>query len=208
MNWIFWGILLVFLAIAIIFTTINAFLSFSKKDSFKGCFLHGLSKVLADVAIGLIIIMVPALILYNCLKPKPADVMPSYYYDGTYADMAPEEKDIYAETIILDCTDKVTENETLMAHFDRAHFYFYTGNFDLAKNDLLFCYKNSKDWRYAFDLGVICGYLQEYYDSIKYFEEALDKEDIPIQKRGLAMDHLTLIRSYFGDWLYSLLGWN
>lgn len=198
------SLLLGLLLLAVVFSTINSHFSEKKNRSVSKTLLLGLSKVLSDIAIGLIIAVIPTVILLNCLKPQPEDVMPVFIYDGTYSEILDSIDDSMAESLIVDCSEAIKQSADAENYFDRACLYFKTGNLDLAHIDLQKCIELEETWMYYYDLGVVYGYRLDYSSAIESFEKALSM-DIPFSERGLVINTLTMIESYFDEWIYSLL---
>lgn len=197
---LFFGLLLV----AIIISAINFNLAEKKNKTVTKVLALGLSRVFSDIAVGLIIAFVPTVILINHLKPQPENVMPVFIYDGTYAGIADDVVVSMADSLIADCSVALERSSDTTKYFDRAFLYFKTGNFDLAYVDLQKCIELEENWMFYYDIGVVCGYLLDYSAAIESFETALDM-DIPISERGLVVNTLTMIESYFDSWIYSLL---
>lgn len=198
-------VLLALVLISAFFATINSIVANKEKKKFAHFLISGISTVITDVAIGLIIISVPALIMVNYLKPQPESIMPAIYYDGTYSEITDIMTTELAESLVNECTERIRLEGTLTAYYDRAYLYFFTNNYDLAQEDLLHCFEDSEEWKYLYDMGVVCGYMLDYESSIRYFEDALAL-DIPLSDRGIVQNSLSLIRSYFDGWLFSLFG--
>lgn len=163
----------------------------------------GFSKMLSEVAIGLIIAAVPTMLLLNYLKPQPEDVMPVFISSGVYADVDVSDPAVIEE-LVDECTVAISKDQDAENYFNRASLYFCTDNLDLAYSDLHRCIELDENWVYYYDLGVVSGYLLDYATAIEYFEIALAL-DIPISERGLVRNTLTMIEGYYGTWLHSLL---
>lgn len=192
------------LLLAVVFSAINSHFSEKKNKSVSKTLLLGLSKVLSDIAVGLIIAVIPMVILLNWLKPQPEDIMPVFVYDGTYSEISDSIDDSMAESLIIDCSEAIEQSSDAQEYFDRAFLYFKTGNLDLAYTDLQKCIELEEKWMYYYDIGVVYGYCLDYSSAIESFEKALSM-DIPFSERGLVINTLTMIESYFDAWIYSLL---
>lgn len=196
--------LLGLISFAVIFSTINCTLSEKRTKTFRGMLALGLSKVLSDVSIGLIIAAIPIMLLLNYLKPQPEDIMPAFAYDGVYSEIADDIDESSIEFLISDCTVTIEEAPSVEKIFDRSFLYYKTGNFDLAQIDLQQCVELEVNWMYYYDMGIIYGYLLDYTSAIEYLEMALSK-DIPISERGNVINTLAMIENYYESWVYSIL---
>ena len=148
MSLILWLILIGLLFVAFIFSIINSHSSEKKSKTIKQSIIIGFSKVLSDIAIGLIIAAIPTVILLNYLKPQPEDVMPVFFYDGTYADTSDNIDYTLAQSLIADCTISIKQSQDVTKYFDCAFLYFKTNNYDLACDDLQECVKLEERWIY------------------------------------------------------------
>lgn len=190
------------LVVAIVFASVDA--GRQKNKSIRKALVLGASKVISDVAIGLIIAAIPTAILFNHLKPQPEDVMPVFISSGNYVYEELDDADpALVEELIDECTAALAYTQEADLYFDRASLYFDTSNLDLAYSDLQKCVELEESWIYYYDLGVISGYLLDYGTAIDYFETALSM-DIPISERGLVRNTMTMIEGYYGSWLHSL----
>ena len=189
------------LVIAIVFASVDS--GGKKNKSIRKSIALGASKVISDVAIGLIITAIPTAILFNHLKPQPEDVMPVFISSGTYAELDDADPALVEEMIDA-CTADLVHTQSADVYFDRASLYFETSNLDLAYSDLLKCVELEENWIYYYDLGVVAGYLLDYGTAIDYFETALSM-DIPISERGLVRNTMTMIEGYYGSWMHSLI---
>lgn len=206
---ILWLVLIGLLLIAVTFSAIYSHISEKKSKTVRRSITLGLTKVLSDIAIGLIIAAIPTVIILNYLKPQPQNAMPAFFYDGT--NMAISEISdsddidyVLAQSLIEKCTSAIGQTQDADKYFDRAALYFKTGNFDLACDDLQKCVELEESWKYYFDLGVTYGYLLDYSSSIRFFKMALDL-DIPLPERSAVISSLTMIESYYDEWVYSLI---
>mgnify|MGYP002567177637 CR=1 FL=1 len=209
MSLILWLILTGLLLIAFTFSAINSHISERKSKTVRRSIALGLTKVLSDIAIGLIIAAIPTVIVLNYLKPQPENVMPVFFYDGTniaISDILDSDDIDYAlaQSLIEECTSAIRQTQDVDKFFDRAALYFKTGNFDLACDDLQKCVELEEKWIYYSDLGVTYGYLLDYSSSIRFFKMSLDL-DVPLPERSVVISSLTMIESYFDEWVYSLI---
>lgn len=204
MNNILFFIIIGLVLIAWLFSSVDALISADGDGAVWEYMVIGASKVIVGIAIGIIIILIPTLFLGNYLKPQPEDVMPAFYYDGTYAGLVNDMDDDTLQTLVGECTRTISQTGQLSAYYDRALLYFRTNNYDLARDDLQYCYEHESNWKYAYDLGVVCGYMLDYSDSINFFETALSL-DVPLSERGVVKNSLAMIESYFDGWIFSLI---
>lgn len=204
MNFKFVLMLLGLISFAVIFSAINCTLSEKRTKTFRRMLALGLSKVLSDVSIGLIIAAIPIVLLLNYLKPQPEDIMPAFAYDGVYSEITDDIDNSSIEFLISDCTVVIEETSSVEKIFDRSFLYYKTGNFDLAQIDLQQCMELEENWMYYYDMGVIYGYLLDYSTAIEYLEMALSV-DIPISERGNVISTLAMIENYYESWVYSIL---
>lgn len=163
----------------------------------------GTSKVLSSVCITLLTVVFSAFLLSIFIKPELQDVMPAFYYDGTYSEFNTEEKTAeIINTILEDAEDhKALDMES--AYYDIAYAYFSSGNYDLAIGSLEICYDANPCWKYAYDIGVSYGYMMEYQASAKYLKKALDLNP-PAYDRAAILDTVTMMENYFSIWITSL----
>lgn len=175
--------------------------------SFKESILHvlkiGFFKVISSVCIALLTAGISAFLLSLFIKPEPQNVMPAFYYDGTYSEY--NVLDISRDTInmILEESEKHITNDPEIAYFDMAYAYFFSQNYDLAVEALGKCYEMAQRWEYTYDIGVSYGYLMDYQVSIKYLNEAL-KLNPPAYDRAVILETVEMLDNYFNIWLSSL----
>ena len=144
MSLILWFVLIGLLLIAFAFSAINSHVTEKKSKTVGWSISIGLTKVLSDIAIGLIIATIPTVILLNYLKPHPEDVMPVFFYDGTNMAISEilDSDDIdytLAQSLVEECTSEIRKTQDADKYFDRAALYFKIGDFDLACDDLQKC---------------------------------------------------------------------
>lgn len=188
------------LLLAVIFASVNYKVGQSKGSAF----VLGLSKVISEVAIALTIVFIPAVILLSNITPQPKNVMPSFQYEGAYSEVLSYDIDgSLIERLNAEMSKSVELFPTANNYFGRAYLYFKTNNMDLAYADLQECIKLEDSWMYYYDLGVVCGYLLDYSSSISFFEKALTM-DMPLAKRGVAIETQNMIKGYWGEWIGSL----
>lgn len=204
MNIILCFIIIGLVLIAWLFSSVDALISANGDGANWEYVVIGASKVIVEIAIGIIIILIPTLILVNYLKPQPENVMPAFYYDGTYAGLLSGMDDDTLQTLVEERTRTINQTGQVSAYYDRALLYFRTNNYDLACDDLQYCYEHESNWKYAYDLGVVYGYMLDYSNSIKFFEITLSL-DVPLSERGVVKNSLAMIESYFDGWIFSLI---
>lgn len=203
MNFLLCMVIAGLVVVAIVFATVDSVVSKKENEKIFYSLVSGISKVVFDISIGLIIIVIPMTLLTNYLKPQPEDIMPAFYYDGKYVEI--DDMDLgLAELLIEESTETIAQDHFLSAYYDRAYLYFYTSNYDLAYEDLQLCFEYTNEWKYSYDLGVVLGYMLDYKASINYFEKTLEM-NIPLSDRGIVRESLTLIKSYYSNWIFSLL---
>lgn len=194
--------------IAIIFSIIQHFFSNKKEKKIVFSVFAGFSSAVSNIAIGLIVLLIPSLLFVNLITPAPEDIMPAFIYYGKYNDYSTADlEDIpegLVEQYIAECTKRAETQGDISAYFDRAFWYFKTHNMDLAKDDYEVCFNADKsNWIYAYDLGVAYGWMLDYESSVRYIRLATEL-DVPAEDRGTIMDNLTMMETYFGKWLYSI----
>jgi len=165
----------------------------------------GFLKVLSSVGIALVTTAISVLILSTFIKPEPQNIMPAFYYDGTYEQYNNEEvtdSEIFNRIFRESQAQIETDSET--AYFDIAYAYYKTNNYDLAIEYLEQCYEINPHWKYAYDLGISYGYLRNYRTAVKYLNEALELSP-PAADRGGILETITMLENYYSIWISSLL---
>lgn len=163
----------------------------------------GASKVLSTIGIAILTAIASALLLSVFIKPEPQNVMPAFYYDGTYSEYNNEEKTADVINMILEESENRIATDWETAYYDIAYAYFSSNNYDLAIEALKKCYDENPSWEYAYNIGISYGYLMDYQASVKYLNEALELNP-PVYDRAGILDTITLLENYYTLWLSSL----
>lgn len=165
----------------------------------------GTLKLISAVGIAILTAAALALLLSLIVKPEPANIMPGYFYDGTYAYYNGMEIDEATIDTILTGSRQRMDADREAACYDMAYGYFSSGNFDYAITALETCYESNPDWKYAYDLGIAYSYMRDYRSALNYLQEALELNP-PYENRGVILNTVAMLENYYSIWITSLFG--
>ena len=173
----------------------------SKKEKPSSSIIKlGILKIISSIGISLTTTLLFASVLSYLIKPQPQDVMPAFMYDGTYIETNTlASANLPVEQIIQESTARL-EYAKEEANFDFANIYFRTGKYDLSVDCLERCFAINPSWKYAYDLGVVYGYMGNYLNANKYLNRALEY-DPPLNDRSVIISTMEMINNYFYYWL-------
>lgn len=198
--WITLGLIVLDMAVS----SIALIISKNKKNNYFNVIIQAICTCASKVLTGAIAVMVGMSVIVALTKPMPEDVMPAFYYNGSYSEYGGEYfSSEVIEQLLSECNYMLGKSSDPDILFDRAFLYYRTHNYDLAIEDLKACLTTESNWEYLYDLGVVYGYMRDYKSSILYLNEALNY-DIPITNRGGAKNALEMMEAYYQNWLFSV----